>query len=146
MCRSVGCEAALSGVQASAGRDTPCVGPVRLLARRVQISKAADACGELGNGNGGLHGAPQCRVVGIIAHVFAERITWYGWPPGSGTRRYDFTKAARTCGTLGNAREGATLSSETGNGEENYYFFLVIQSVSTWDNILSTDLRSGVLY
>ena len=85
-------------------------------------------------------------MVGIIAHVFAEHITWYGWPPGSGTRRYDFTKAARACGTLGNAREGATLSSETGNGEENYYSFLVIQSVSTWDNIVSADLRSGVLY
>ena len=64
----------------------------------------------------------------------------------SGTRRYNFTKAARACGTLGNAREGATLSSETGNGEENYYFFLVVKSVSTWDNILSADLRSGVLY
>ena len=113
MRRSVGCEAALSGVQASAGRDTLCVGPVRLLARRVQISKAVDACGELGNGNGGLHRAPQCRVVGMVAHVFVERITRYEWPPGSGTRRYDFTKAARACGTLGNAREGATLSSET---------------------------------
>ena len=29
---------------------------------------------------------------------------------------------------------------------ENYYFFLVVKSVSTWDNILSADLRSGVLY
>ena len=78
MCRSVGCEAALLGVQASAGRDTPYVGPVQLPACCVQISKAADACGGLGNRNGGLHGAPQCWVVGIVAHVFAERITRYG--------------------------------------------------------------------
>ena len=66
---------ALSGMQASAGRDTPYVGLVQLPAHCVQISKAADACGELGNGNGGLHGALQCQVVRMVAHVFAERIT-----------------------------------------------------------------------
>ena len=72
----MGCEAALLGVQASAGRDTLYVGPVQLPARRVQIAKAADACGELGNGNGGLHGALQCQVVGMVVHIFTERITW----------------------------------------------------------------------
>ena len=59
---------------------------------------------------------------------------------------YNFTKAAHACGTLGNVKEGAILSSETRNEEGNYYFFLVVISVSTWDNILSEDLRSGVLY
>ena len=72
----MGCEVALSGMQASTGRDTPYVGPVRLLARRVQISKAVDVCSELGNENGGLHGALQCQVVRMVVHIFAERITW----------------------------------------------------------------------
>ena len=49
MRRSVGCEAALLGVQASAGHDTPYVGPVQLSACCVQISKAADMCSKLGN-------------------------------------------------------------------------------------------------
>ena len=92
---------------------------------RVQIAKAMDACSKLGNRNSGLHRAPQCLVVGIVTHVFMERVTWYGWPPGLGTCWYDFTKAAHACGTLGNMREGATLSSETGNEEENYYFFFL---------------------
>ena len=144
--RSVGCEVALLGMQASVGRDTPYVGLVRLLVRRVQIAKAADVCGELRNRNGGLHGAPLCLVVRMVVHVFTECITQYWWPPGSGTRWYDFTKAMHACSTLGNVREGATLSSETRNGEGNYYFFFVFKSVSTWDNILSADLGYGVLY
>ena len=129
MRRSVGCEAVLLGVQASIGHDTPYVGPVRLPVCHVQIAKATDACGELRNGNSGLHGAPQCLVVGIVAHVFMERITRYWWPLGLGTRQYDFTKAACACGTLRIAREGATLSSETGNGEGNYYFFSWLSKV-----------------
>ena len=34
-----------------------------LLVRRVQISKAVDTCGELRDGNSGLHGALLCLVV-----------------------------------------------------------------------------------
>ena len=85
MCRSVGCEAALLGMQASTGCNTLYVGPVRLLAHCVQIAKPVDMCSELGNGNGGLHTAPQCLVVVMVTHIFAEHVTQYRWPPGSGT-------------------------------------------------------------
>ena len=40
------------------------------------------------------------------------------------TRWYVFAKAVHACGTLGNVREGATLSSETGNGEGKLLLFL----------------------
>ena len=78
MHRSVGCEAVLLGVQASAGHNTLYVGLMQLPAHCVQIAKAADVCSKLGNRNGGLHGALQCLVVRMVMHIFTERVTQYG--------------------------------------------------------------------
>ena len=103
------------------------MGLLQLLVCHVRIAKAADTCGELRNRNGGLHGALQYLVARIAMHIFAEHVTQYRWPLGLGTHQYDFTKAVHTCGTLGNVREGATLSSETRNGEAKSITFLSCQ-------------------
>ncbi len=63
-----GCEVAQAVLQASAGREVLYTGPVRSLARRCRVPQAARECGELGNGNCGLHRALLGWVVEAVGN------------------------------------------------------------------------------
>ncbi|KAH9009177.1 hypothetical protein EDB85DRAFT_2283119 [Lactarius pseudohatsudake] len=51
--------------------------------------------------SGGGTGSVSCRWSETVAHASARHETLYKWPPGSGTRRVQFAKAAHKCGVMG---------------------------------------------